>query len=98
MENLRLMYIYTNFDRDLAIIPYKNLNEDTFICNVFKYDKLNNIVQNPGDYFYHRSGICFGVNGKNITTIVALQNLHPKMQKAIKEWKKQYKKDNKNVQ
>lgn len=96
MKNLRLMCVYTNFDRDLYIIPFKQDFDEDFMCMVFKYNKEQNNVTEEGALWYKPSGVCYGVpHYYNITVQVATNVLHPKIKKAIVDWKKSFKKGNK---
>lgn len=98
MKNLRLMCVYTNFDMDLYIIPFTQDFDGDFKCKVFKYDKVQNTVTGKGHLWYEPSGVCIGVpHSYNITVQVATNILHPKIKKAIVEWKKEFKKGNKDA-
>ena len=49
MKNLRLFYIYTNFNRDIDILPIKYDEEcDWYICKIFGFNKNNGEVYGLG--------------------------------------------------
>ena len=92
MINLRLFYTYTNTNRDVYAIPYQLLeNINVFACQVFTYNKQNDFVKDIGTYFYTSDGECPGTLAKHVTVMTTTNNLQPKVQKAIKDWKKQFK-------
>ena len=107
MENLRLFYIYTNFARDIYILPIEyDESLSCFFCKLFSFNKNTGEISDLGYKYYNKDGTCT-YNPKNFTkynakVIVALSILHPKLQKAIKNYKiyikKELKKENTNEQ
>lgn len=94
MKNLRLFYIYTNFNRDIYILPIKYDEEcDWYICKIFGFNKNNGEVYGLGYKYYRKNGTCTVSTIYNAKVIVALSILHPKLQKAIKIYKTLIKKE-----
>ena len=96
MQNLKEMCIYESLHNHVAI-PIKQ-TEFGWICQVFYYNKETNEIYDQGDYEYSNDGICYNDNTKlhNLIKQTATQNLHIKMQKVVKEWKRIYKERNKH--
>ena len=91
IKNLREMSIYESL-HDHVIIPYQ-IRDYGWDCQVFYYSKASNEVYDQGIYQYDNNGVCFNDKSKNhnIVKQTATQNLHPKLKKAVVEWKKLYK-------
>lgn len=98
MKNLRLFYIYTNFNRDIYILPIEFDEECSwYTCKLFSFNKDKGEVHDLGYKYYKKDGTCtFFTNytaNYNAKVIVALSILHPKLQKAIKNYKAFIKKE-----
>lgn len=94
MKNLRLFYIYTNFDRNIYILPIEYDEEcNWYTCKLFSFNKNNSEVHDLGYKYYKKDGTCTNSTNYNAKVIVALSILHPKLQKAIKNYKAYIKKE-----
>lgn len=94
MENLRLFYIYTNFTRDVYILPIKyDESLSWYVCKLFGFNKNTGEVSDLGYKYYRKNGTCTNFFNNNATVIVALSILHPKLQKTIKNYKTYIKKE-----
>ena len=94
MKNLRLFYIYTNFSRDIYILPIEYDEECAwYTCKLFSFNKDKSEVHDLGYKYYRKDGTCSIFTNYNAKVIVALSILHPKLQKAIKNYKAYIKKE-----
>lgn len=94
MENLRLFYIYTNFARNIYIIPIKYDEECVwYACKLIGFNKNTNEIKDLGYKYYRKDGTCSDFQENDAKVIVATSILHPKLQKAIKNYKAYIKKE-----
>ena len=93
MLNLRKMCVYKDLHNHYVIPMYTK--DDDWMCKTFYYDPTKNEVKDQGCFWYAKDGTCLGVTERNVHQMVATSLLHPKIKKAIKEWKIYYKNLNK---
>ena len=97
MKNLRLFYLYTNVARDIYILPIKyDETWSCFFCKLFSFNKNKGEIHDLGYKYYKNDGTCTQFISYNATVMVALSILHPKLQKAIKNYKAFIKKEQKH--